>query len=69
MCFPGYISFSGTRVALSGALAKDNADVSPGIHYRLPAPFEEVTLVKADNIQKFETGVQEFRLATPIWSM
>ncbi len=36
-----------------------NADVSPGIHYRLPAPFEEVTLVKADNIQKFETGVQE----------
>lgn len=36
-----------------------NADVSPGLHYRLPAPFEQVTLVKADNVQKFETGVQE----------
>ncbi|WP_312699255.1 FtsH protease activity modulator HflK [Sedimentibacter sp.] len=36
-----------------------NADVSPGIHYRLPAPFERVTLVKSDNIEKIETGVQE----------
>jgi membrane protease subunit HflK len=36
-----------------------NADVSPGLHYRLPTPFEEVTLIKADNVQKFETGVQE----------
>ena len=36
-----------------------NADVSSGIHYRLPFPIEQVTLIKSDNIQKFETGVQE----------
>lgn len=37
-----------------------NANVYPGIHYRLPTPFEQVTLVKSGNIQKIETGVQEF---------
>ena len=36
-----------------------NADASPGIHYRLPFPFEEVTLVKKDNVQKITTGSQE----------
>ncbi|MDD4474971.1 MAG: FtsH protease activity modulator HflK [Eubacteriales bacterium] len=36
-----------------------NADASPGIHYRLPFPFEEVTLVKKDNVQKISTESQE----------
>jgi len=36
-----------------------NASVQPGIHYRLPAPFESVTLVNAENIEKIETGTQE----------
>ena len=40
-----------------GAIVKDN--VSPGIHYSLPAPFEEVILVKKDNVEKIETGIQE----------
>ena len=34
-------------------------EVSPGIHYRLPAPIEEVSVVNSSNIQKVETGVQE----------
>lgn len=40
-----------------GAVVKDN--VTPGIHYSLPAPIDEVVLVKKDNIQKIETGTQE----------
>jgi membrane protease subunit HflK len=36
-----------------------NENATPGIHYRLPAPFEQVTLVNKDNIQKIETGRQE----------
>lgn len=40
-----------------GKVVKDN--VSSGIHYSLPAPFDEVVLVKKDNIQKVETGAQE----------
>lgn len=36
-----------------------NGNATSGIHYRFPAPFEEVTLVKRDNIQKIETGRQE----------
>jgi membrane protease subunit HflK len=34
-------------------------EVQPGIRYRLPYPFEKVTLVKKDNVQKVETGQQE----------
>lgn len=40
-----------------GTVVNDNA--TPGIHYRLPTPFEQVTLVQKDNIQKIETGLQE----------
>jgi len=40
-----------------GSVVNDNA--APGIHYRLPTPFEQVTLVKKDNIRKIETGRQE----------
>jgi membrane protease subunit HflK len=40
-----------------GSIVNDNA--APGIHYRLPAPFEQVTLVNKDNVQKIETGRQE----------
>ena len=36
-----------------------NPSVGPGIHYRLPAPFEKVTVVKKDNIQKISAGRQE----------
>ena len=36
-----------------------NEKVTPGIHYRLPAPFEEVSIIKSDNVQKIEVGVQE----------
>lgn len=36
-----------------------NPQVTAGIHYRLPAPFEQVTVVKSDNVEKIETGVQE----------
>ncbi|MPM43743.1 hypothetical protein SDC9_90420 [bioreactor metagenome] len=36
-----------------------NANAAPGIHYRLPTPFEQVTLVKKDNIRKIDTGQQE----------
>lgn len=36
-----------------------NASVQPGIHYRLPAPFESVMLVNAENVEKIETGTQE----------
>lgn len=34
-----------------------NEKVTPGIHYRLPAPFEEVSIIKSDNVQKIEVGV------------
>lgn len=37
-----------------GYVVNDNA--TPGIHYRLPTPFEQITLVRKDNIQKIETG-------------
>ena len=40
-----------------GAIVKDN--FAPGIHYSLPAPFDEVILVKKDNVEKIETVVQE----------
>ncbi len=40
-----------------GSIVNDNA--APGIHYRLPAPFEQVTLVRKDNVRKVETGLQE----------
>jgi membrane protease subunit HflK len=33
--------------------------VPPGIHYRLPSPIGQVTLVQKDNIQKVSTGGQE----------
>jgi membrane protease subunit HflK len=33
--------------------------VGPGIHYRLPAPFEKVVIIKKDNVQKISTGRQE----------
>ena len=36
-----------------------NNSVQPGIHYRLPAPFEDVTLVKSEAIEKVDTGTQE----------
>lgn len=36
-----------------------NISVSPGIHYRLPSPIEQVTIIKSDNINKIETGEQE----------
>ena len=36
-----------------------NANVQPGIHYRLPAPFDSITLVNKENVQKVETGQQE----------
>ena len=34
-------------------------DVSPGIHYRLPSPIEEVSIVNTGEVQRVETGVQE----------
>jgi membrane protease subunit HflK len=40
-----------------GAVIKP--EVGPGIHYRLPVPFEKVVMVKKDNIQKITTGRQE----------
>ncbi len=40
-----------------GKVISDN--VTPGIHYRLPAPIDEVTLIKKDNVQKMETGSLE----------
>jgi membrane protease subunit HflK len=40
-----------------GAVTKP--EVGPGIHYRLPAPFENVTVIKKDNVQKISTGRQE----------
>lgn len=40
-----------------GAVTKEK--VTPGIHYRLPAPFEQVSIVKSDNVQKVEIGTQE----------
>ncbi|OLN26256.1 FtsH protease activity modulator HflK [Desulfosporosinus metallidurans] len=38
-----------------GAVAKEN--VSPGLHYKLPYPFEKVSLVKKDNIRNIQSGV------------
>jgi membrane protease subunit HflK len=40
-----------------GAVIK--AEVGPGIHYRFPAPFEKVGVIKKDNVQKISTGRQE----------
>ena len=37
-----------------GKVTKEN--VSPGIHYRLPEPIDQVTLVKRDAVEKVETG-------------
>ncbi|MDD3417489.1 MAG: FtsH protease activity modulator HflK [Lachnospiraceae bacterium] len=37
----------------------ETQEVQPGIHYRLPYPIDQVTLVKKDNVQKVETGQQE----------
>ncbi|WP_367567656.1 FtsH protease activity modulator HflK [Lacrimispora sp.] len=34
-------------------------EVTPGLHYRIPAPVDQVTLVKKDMIQKLETGSLE----------
>ena len=39
-----------------GVIVKES---SPGIHYRLPYPIEEVTLVKKDSVRKIETGEKE----------
>ncbi|MDD3227597.1 MAG: FtsH protease activity modulator HflK [Oscillospiraceae bacterium] len=36
-----------------------NASVTPGIHYRLPTPVDQVTIIKSDNVNKIETGEQE----------
>ncbi len=36
-----------------------NGNAVPGIHYRLPTPIEQVTVIKKDNIRKTETGRQE----------
>lgn len=36
-----------------------NASVTPGIHYRLPTPVDQVTIIKSDNLNKIETGEQE----------
>lgn len=36
-----------------------NANVGPGIHYRLPTPMEQVALVRKENVRKVETGRQE----------
>jgi membrane protease subunit HflK len=40
-----------------GKMIDDNA--GPGIHYRLPVPFDEVTIVKKEAVRKIETGIQE----------
>lgn len=37
-----------------GMVVNDNS--TAGIHYRLPAPFEQVTIIKKDNVRKVETG-------------
>lgn len=36
-----------------------NRSVPPGIHYRLPAPFGKVTLVKSENVMQIKTNSQE----------
>jgi membrane protease subunit HflK len=41
-----------------GALRE--ADAGPGLHYRLPYPFEEVTLVKKDSIRSVSIGGRGF---------
>lgn len=33
-----------------------NSEAAPGIHYRLPAPIDQVTIVKRDTVQKLEIG-------------
>lgn len=38
---------------------KITKDVSPGIHYRLPSPIEEVSIVNTGEVQRIETGIQE----------
>lgn len=35
------------------------SDVQPGIHYRFPYPFEQVTIIPKDTVQKIETGNKE----------
>lgn len=40
-----------------GKVTREN--VSPGIHYRLPDPIDQVTLVKKDAVEKVETGELE----------
>ena len=40
-----------------GKVINDNA--GPGIHYRLPFPFDEVTVVKKEAVQKITLGTQE----------
>jgi len=40
-----------------GALEKESA--TPGIHYRLPSPIDQVSIIKKDNIRKLELGKQE----------
>jgi len=37
-----------------GMIVQEN--VPPGLHYRWPSPFEKVTLVKKDNIQRIQSG-------------
>jgi membrane protease subunit HflK len=37
-----------------GAVVKE--EVGPGLHYRLPAPFEKVVVIKKDNVRKISTG-------------
>ena len=34
-------------------------DVNPGLHYRLPYPFEQVTIIQKDTVRKVETGNRE----------
>ncbi|MFT9496692.1 FtsH protease activity modulator HflK [Anaerosolibacter sp.] len=38
-----------------GAITREN--VQPGLHYRLPYPFEKVVLVKKENIRNVESGL------------
>jgi membrane protease subunit HflK len=40
-----------------GAVTKKN--IASGLHYRFPFPFEEVTIIPKDTVQKIETGANE----------
>jgi membrane protease subunit HflK len=40
-----------------GTVVQEN--VTPGLHYRFPAPVDQITLIKKDKIQNIETGQQE----------